>query len=124
LTEPRSWNKLYHHGQQFTYLFIPRRIDPLVAGRNQIATFSVASFSSIRIYAFVRPNTPQLTLYLINPELHDQVGTDPEAGALDKIVLNALEGRTAWYPLPGLKLSIEAFAGGPGGIDLFIYGEE
>src|SRR6266568_7831493 len=88
----------------------------LVGGRNQIATFPVGSFSSIRVYAFVRPNTPQVTLYLINPELHDHVGTDTEAGALDKTVLNALDGHSAWYPLPGLKLSIEAFTSGPGGI--------
>jgi hypothetical protein len=94
----------------------------LVSGRNQITTFSVAAFSSIRIYAFVRPSTPQVTLYLINPDLHDHVGTDPEAGALDKFVLNALEGRTGWYPLPGLKLSIEAFTLGTGGIDLVVYG--
>jgi hypothetical protein len=95
----------------------------LVAGRNQIATFPVHSFSSIRVYAFVRPSTPQVTLYLINPELHDHVGTDPDAGALDKTVLNALEGHSAWYPLPGLKLSIEVSTSGPGGIDLFVYGE-
>jgi len=94
----------------------------LVAGRNQVATISVEKFASVRIYAFVRPSTPQVTLYLINPELHDGVGTDPEAGALDKIILNALEGRSAWYPLPGLKVSIEAFTTGPGGIDLFVYG--
>jgi len=97
---------------------------PLVAGRNKIATFPVGEFSSIRVYAFVRPQTPQVSLYLINPELHDHVGSDPRAGALDKIVLNALEGHSAWYPLPGLKLSIEAFTTGPGGIDLFIYGEQ
>lgn len=97
---------------------------PLVAGRNQIATFGVGNFSSIRVYAFVRPDTPQVTLYLINPDLHDHVGTDPEAGALDKTVLNPLQGHSAWYPLPGLNLSIEAFTSGPGGIDLFVYGEK
>jgi hypothetical protein len=97
---------------------------PLVAGRNQIATIPVGTYSSIRLYAFVRPATPQLTLYLINPDLHDHVGTNPDAGALDKIVLNALQGRSAWYPLPGLKLSIEVFTTGPGGIDLFVYGEQ
>ena len=96
----------------------------LVAGRNQIATFSVGTFASIRIYAFVRSPTPPVTLYLINPDLHDHVGTDPEPGALDKFVLNAQQGRSAWYPLPGLKLSIEAFTSGPGGIDLFIYGQK
>ncbi len=96
----------------------------LVAGRNQIATIPVDKFASIRVYAFIRPATPQVTLYLINPELHDHVGTDPEAGALDRIVLNALEGHSAWYPLPGLKLSIEAFTTGPGGIDLFVYGRQ
>jgi hypothetical protein len=96
----------------------------LAAGRNQIATFPVGAFSSIRIYAFVRPNTPQVTVYLINPNLHDHVGTDPEAGALDKIVLNPLQGHSAWYPLPGLNISIEAFTSGPGGIDLFVYGEQ
>src|SRR5664279_4456107 len=41
----------------------------LVAGRNQITSFSVKEFSSIRIYAFVRPQTSQLTVYLINPDL-------------------------------------------------------
>ena len=97
---------------------------PLVPGRNQIGTIPVRNFSSIRVYAFVRPVTPQVTLYLINPQLHDHVGTDPDAGALDKIVLNALEGRSAWYPLPGLELSMEAFTSGPGGIDLFVYGEQ
>jgi hypothetical protein len=96
----------------------------LVAGRNQIATIPVGNFSSIRVYAFVRPTTPQVNLYLINPELHDHVGTDPDAGALDKIVLNALQRRSAWHPLPGLKLSIEAFTTGPGGIDLFVYGAQ
>lgn len=30
--------------------------------------------------------------------------------------------KTAWYSLPGLNLSIEAFTSGPGGIDLFVYG--
>jgi hypothetical protein len=40
----------------------------LVGGRNQIATFPVGNLSSIRVYAFVRPNTPQVTLYLINPD--------------------------------------------------------
>ena len=94
----------------------------LVAGRNQIATFAVGSFSAIRLYAFVRPNTPQLTLYLINPDLHDHVGTDADAGALDSIVLKPLQGRSAWYPLPGMRLSIEVFTTGPGGIDLFVYG--
>jgi hypothetical protein len=94
----------------------------LVAGRNQIATFSVVGFSSIRIYAFVRPSTPQLTLYLINPDLHDHVGTNPEAGALDKFVLNALEGKSGWYPTPGINLSLEVFTSGPGGIDLIVYG--
>lgn len=102
----------------------PAGSTPLVAGRNQIATFSVGNFASIRLYAFVRPATPALNLYLINPELHDHVGTDPDAGALDKIQLNALQGHTAWYPLPGLKLSIEVTTSGPGGIDLFIYGEK
>ena len=102
----------------------PAGSTPLVAGRNEIATFRVGNFSSIRVYAFVRPNTPEVTLYLINPELHDHVGTDPDAGALDKIVLNALQGHSAWYPLPGLKLSIEAFTSGPGGIDVFVYGEK
>ncbi len=102
----------------------PAGSTPLVAGRNKIATFTVGNFSSIRVYAFVRPNTPQVTLYLINPDLHDHVGTNPDAGALDKIVLNALQGHSAWYPLPGLKLSIEAFTTGPGGIDLFVYGEQ
>jgi hypothetical protein len=97
---------------------------PLVAGRNEIATLRVGTFSSIRVYAFVRPNTPEVTLYLINPDLHDHVGTDPDAGALDKTVLNALQGHSAWYPLPGLKLSIEAFTSGAGGIDLFVYGEK
>jgi hypothetical protein len=96
----------------------------LVAGRNQIATFPVGDFSSIRFYAFVRPNTPEVTLYLINPDLHDHVGTDPEAGSLDKIVLSTLQGHSGWYPLPGLNLSIEAFTSGPGGIDLFVYGEQ
>jgi hypothetical protein len=94
----------------------------LISGRNQIAVLSVGAFSSVRIYAFVRPSTPQVTLYLINPDLHDHVGTDPEAGALDSFVLNALQGKSAWYPLPGLRLSIEAFTSGPGGIDLFLYG--
>ena len=94
----------------------------IVAGRNQIAVFSVAGFSSIRIYAFVRPSTPQVTLFLINPDLHDHVGTDPHAGALDSFILKALEGKTAWYALPGLKLSSEVFTSGPGGIDLFVYG--
>jgi hypothetical protein len=102
----------------------PAGSTPLVAGRNQIATIPVGTFSSIRVFSFVRPSTPQVTLYLINPELHDHVGTGPDAGALDKIVLNALEGRSAWYPLPGLQLSIEAFTTGPGGIDLFIYGQQ
>ena len=60
----------------------PAGTTALAAGRNQIATFPVGAFSSIRIYAFVRPNTPQVTVYLINPNLHDHVGTDPEAGAL------------------------------------------
>ena len=96
----------------------------LVAGRNEIATFSVKTFASIRVYAFVRPNTPDVTLYLINPDLHDHVGTDPDAGALDKTVLKALQGYSAWYPLPGLKLSIEAFTLGSGGIDLFVYGQK
>ncbi len=95
---------------------------PLVAGQNRIATFAVAKFSSIRLYAFVRPQTPQVTLYLINPDLHDHVGTDPDAGALDKIVLSAFQGHSAWYPLPGIKISIEAFTTGAGGIDLFVYG--
>ena len=94
----------------------------LVAGRNQITTFSVKEFSSIRIYAFVRPQTPQLTVYLINPDLHDHVGTDPVAGALDSFVLNTLEGKSAWYPVPGINLSIEVFTTGTGGIDLFVYG--
>jgi hypothetical protein len=96
----------------------------LVAGRNKIATFSVKDFSSIRIYAFVRPQTPELTVYLINPDLHDHVGTDPVAGALDSFVLNELEGKSAWYPLPGMNLSIEVFATGVGGIDLFVYGRK
>lgn len=96
----------------------------LVSGRNQIAVFPVGAFSSIRLYAFVRPSTPQVNLYLINPDLHDGVGTDPDAGALDLIVLNALQGKTAWYPLPGLKIAIEAFTSGPGGIDLFVYGQK
>jgi hypothetical protein len=38
----------------------------LVAGRNQIATFPVGSFSLSRVYAFIRPSTPQVTLCLIN----------------------------------------------------------
>lgn len=101
----------------------PAGATPWAAGRKQIATLSAGTFSSIRVYAFVRPNTPQVTLYLINPDLHDRVGIARDAGALDKTVLNALEGHSAWYPLPGLKLSIEAFTTGPGGIDLFIYGE-
>ena len=96
----------------------------LVAGRNQIAVFPVASFSSIRLYAFVRPTSAQVSLYLINPDLHDRVGTDPDAGALDLIVLNALEGKSTWYPLPGLRLAIEVFTAGPGGIDLFVYGQK
>jgi hypothetical protein len=100
----------------------PAGSTPLVSGRNQIGVFSVGGFSSIRIYAFVRPSTPEVTLFLINPDLHDHVGTDPNAGALDSFVLNALEGKTAWYPVPGLKLSIEVFTSGPGGIDLFVYG--
>ena len=95
---------------------------PLIAGRNRVAVLSVGSFSSIRIYAFSRPTTPQLTLYLINPDLHDPVGTDPDAGALDSFVLNALEGKTAWSPLPGLRLAIEVFTLGAGAIDLFVYG--
>ena len=45
----------------------PAGSTPLVGGRNQIATFPVGNLSSIRVYAFVRPNTPQVTLYLINP---------------------------------------------------------
>jgi hypothetical protein len=94
----------------------------LVPGRNKVTVFSVAEFSSIRIYAFVRPSTPQLTVYLINPDLHDHVGTDPAAGALDSFVLNALQGKTGWYPLPGLKISIEVFASGAGGVDLAVYG--
>ncbi|MDQ6758915.1 MAG: hypothetical protein M3Z32_03485 [Acidobacteriota bacterium] len=94
----------------------------LVAGRNRLAVLSVGGFSSIRIYAFVRPASPQITVYLINPDLHDPVGTDPDAGALDSFVLNALEGKTAWYPLPGLKLAIEAFTQGPAFIDVFVYG--
>jgi len=102
----------------------PAGSTPLVSGRNQVATFSVVGFSSIRIYAFVRPSTPQLTLYLINPDLHDHVGTDPEAGALDKFVLNALEGKTGWYPAPGINLSIEVFTSGAGGIDLIVYGRK
>ena len=96
----------------------------LVTGRNKVATFSVKDFSSIRIYAFVRPQTPQLTVYLINPDLHDHVGTDPDAGALDSFVLKALEGKSAWYPLPGINLSIEVFATGAGGVDLFVYGQK
>jgi hypothetical protein len=97
----------------------------LVAGRNQIAAFPVGNFSSIRVYAFVRPTTPQVTLYLINSDFsfHDQTGTNPDAGALDRVVLSALQGYSAWYSLPGLNLSIEAFTNGPGGIDLFVYGE-
>ena len=94
----------------------------LVTGRNQVATFSVKDVQSIRIYAFVRPQTPKLTVYLINPDLYDHVGTDPDAGALDSFPLNTLEGKSAWYPLPGMNLSIEVFATGPGGIDLFVYG--
>ena len=94
----------------------------MASGRNQIATFSVAEFASVRVYAHVRPNTPPATVFLINPELHDHVGTTPSAGALDSFVINALESRTAWYPVPGLKLSIEVFTQGTGGIDLFVYG--
>ena len=94
----------------------------LVTGRNKLATFSVKDLSSIRIYASVRPQTPKLTVFLINPDLHDHVGTDPNAGALDSIVLNTLESKSLWYPLPGLNLSIEVFTTGPGGIDLFVYG--
>jgi hypothetical protein len=100
----------------------PPGATPLVSGRNRIATIPVDHLSSIRVYAFVRPATPEVTLYLINPDLHDHTGTDPDAGALDRIVLKAFQGHSAWYPLPGLKLSIEAFTTGPGGIDLFIYG--
>ena len=100
----------------------PAGSTPLISGRNQVAVISVGSFSSIRIYAFVRPSTPKVTVYLINPDLEGHVGTDPDAGALDSFALNALEGKTAWYPLPGLKLSIEAFTSGPGGIDVFVYG--
>jgi hypothetical protein len=65
-----------------------------------------------------------LTLYLINPDLHDHLGTDPEAGALDKFVLNALEGKTGSYPAPGINLSIEVFTSGAGGIDLIVYGRK
>jgi hypothetical protein len=101
----------------------PAGSTPLAAGRNHIATFPVGDFSSIRIYAFVRIDTPQVTLYLINPDLHDHVGTDPEAGSLDRITLDAVQGHSAWYPLPGLNISIEAFTTGSGGIDLFVYGE-
>ena len=50
------------------------------------------------------------------------MGTDPDAGALDSFVLNALEGKTVWYPLPGLRLAIEVFTLGAGAIDLFVYG--
>jgi hypothetical protein len=95
----------------------------LVAGQNVITSFSVADYSSIRVYAFVRPTTPQVTLYLVNPDIYDHVGTDPVAGALDTIVLDALQGQTSWYPLPGLNLSILAYTSGPGGIDLFVYGQ-
>ena len=42
----------------------------------------------------------------------------------DSIAFNALQGRTAWYPLPGLNLLIEASTSGPGGVDLFVYGEQ
>jgi hypothetical protein len=101
----------------------PRGSTLLEPGRNKIATIDVGDFSSIRLYAFCRPQTPPVSLYLYNPELHDQVGTDPLAGALDKIILSAIQGYSAWYPLPGLKLTIEAFTIGSGGIDLYIYGQ-
>jgi hypothetical protein len=95
----------------------------LVSGRNKISTLAVSKYSSIRLYAFVRPNSQQVTLYLINPDLRDHVGTDPVPGALDTISIAPLHGHTSWYPLPGLNLSIEAFTSGPGGLDLFVYGE-
>jgi hypothetical protein len=97
---------------------------PLAAGRNQIASIAVGEYASIRLYAFVRPSTPQVTLYLINPDLYDHVGTDPVAGALDTIVMDALQGQSRWYPLPGLNLSIQAFTSGAGGIDLYVYGQK
>jgi hypothetical protein len=95
----------------------------LVAGRNQIGKFSVVNFSAVRVYAFLRPSTPKATVYLINPDLHDHVGTNPDAGALDSFALDAMQGKTGWYPVPGLNLSIEVFTTGPGGIDLFVYGQ-
>ena len=96
----------------------------LSPGRNQIVTIKVGAYSSIRIYANNRPDSQKVTLYLINPDLHDHVGTDPESGALDKIELDPLQSRTAWYPLPGLNLSLEAFTQASGGVDLFVYGEK
>lgn len=100
------------------------RLAALVSGRNQVTTFTVSDCSSIRIYAYLQPPSQQTTLYLINPDLHDVQGTDPNAGALDKIVLNALDGRTAWYALPGVRLSIEAYASGPAAVQLYVYGEK
>ena len=69
-------------------LFLLRRFNRTCGRRNKVATFSVKEFSSITIYAFVRPQTPKLTVYLINPDLHDNVGIDPVAGALDSFDLN------------------------------------
>jgi hypothetical protein len=97
---------------------------PLKAGRNQIVTLSADNFSSIRIYAFIRGNASPVDIYLINPDLHDHVGTDPTAGMLDKLSLGTGQGRTAWYPLPGMKFSIEAFATKASWVDLFLYGEQ
>jgi hypothetical protein len=85
----------------------------LVPDRNKVAIFSVAEFSSVRIYAFVRPSTPQLTVYLINPDLHDHVGTDPAAGALDSFVLNALQGKTGWRDHCKLLFSYALFGLSP-----------
>jgi len=102
----------------------PAGSTPLPDGQHQIASFGVGDYSSIRVYAYVREGMPAVILYLINPDLHDNVGDDPpEAGVLDKIDLGAGEGHSNWYPLPGLNLAIEAHTSGDGSIDLFVYGE-
>lgn len=87
-----------------------------------MGTFAVDAFSSIRFYAFVRAPGPDVTLYVINPDIHDNVGTDPDVGALAKVTVTALQGQTAWYPLPGTRLSIEAFVAEAGSLDLRLYG--